>query len=187
MREVNPGTKWLDTPAAHIATASFIASGMVVALAIKLFLHNQLMVSTILGVAIAGASIPLLISLTQQVLKANFSVDILALLSIVTSIILGQYWVAAIVVLMLSGGQALEAIRYTGNWKGSMEGWLLTPTTGYQQLSNTLPGLRQFLMVGQWIMPGGGLPSGLLTARAAVQAICRHDRRQFVSREPVTT
>ena len=79
------------------------------ALAIKLFLHNQLMVSTILGVAIAGASIPLLISLTQQVLKANFSVDILALLSIVTSIILGQYWVAAIVVLMLSGGQALEA------------------------------------------------------------------------------
>ncbi len=78
-------------------------------------------------------------------------------------------------------------IRFTGNWKGSMEGWLLTPTTGYRQLSNTLPGLRQFLMVGQWIMPGGGLPSGLLTARSAVQAICRHDRRQFVNREPVTT
>jgi heavy metal translocating P-type ATPase len=72
-------------------------------------LHNQQMVSIVLGVAIAGASIPLLISLTQQVLKGNFSVDILALLSIVTSIILGQYWVAAIVVLMLSGGQALEA------------------------------------------------------------------------------
>ncbi len=106
---MNRVTKWLDTPAAHIATASFIASGMMVALAIKLFLHNQQIVSTILGVAIAGASIPLLISLTQQVLKANFSVDILALLSIVTSIILGQYWVAAIVVLMLSGGQALEA------------------------------------------------------------------------------
>ena len=78
LREMNPGTKWLDTPAAHIATASFIASGMVVALAIKLFLHNQQIVSTILGVAIAGASIPLLISLTEQVLKANFSVDILA-------------------------------------------------------------------------------------------------------------
>ena len=79
------------------------------ALGIKLLLHNQQMVSIVLGVAIAGASIPLLISLTQQVLKGNFSVDILALLSIVTSIILGQYWVAAIVVLMLSGGQALEA------------------------------------------------------------------------------
>jgi phytoene dehydrogenase-like protein len=78
-------------------------------------------------------------------------------------------------------------IHYTGNWKGSMEGWLLTPATGYQQLPNTLPGLRQFLMVGQWIMPGGGLPSGLLTARSAIQAICLHDRRHFVSREPVTT
>ena len=102
-------TKWLETPAAHIATASFIASGMLVALGIKLLLHNQQMVSIGLGVAIAGASIPLLISITQKVLKGNFSVDILALLSIVTSIILGQYWVAAIVVLMLSGGQALEA------------------------------------------------------------------------------
>ena len=77
-------------------------------------------------------------------------------------------------------------IRYTGNWKGSMEGWLLTPTTGYQQLPNTLPGLRQFLMVGQWVMPGGGLPSGLLTARSAIEAVCRHDRKHFVVREPVT-
>jgi hypothetical protein len=86
---MNPVTKWLDTPAAHIATASFIASGMIVALGIKLLLHNHQMVSIVLGVAIAGASIPLLISLTQQVLKGSFSVDILALLSIVTSIILG--------------------------------------------------------------------------------------------------
>jgi phytoene dehydrogenase-like protein len=78
-------------------------------------------------------------------------------------------------------------IHYTGNWKGSMEGWLLTPSTGYKQLANTLPGLRQFLMVGQWIMPGGGLPSGLLTARSAIQAICRHDRVPFAVRQPVTT
>jgi len=78
-------------------------------------------------------------------------------------------------------------IRYTGNWKGSMEGWLLTPRTGYKQLPNTLPGLRQFLMVGHWIMPGGGLPSGLLTARSAIQAVCRHDRIAFAVRQPVTT
>ena len=82
---------------------------MLVALGAKLLLPNPQMVRAILGVAIAGASMPLLLSLFQHVLKGNFSVDILALLSIVTSIILGQYWVAAIVVLMLSGGQALEA------------------------------------------------------------------------------
>ena len=76
-------------------------------------------------------------------------------------------------------------IRYTGNWKGSMEGWLLTPRSGYQQLPNTLPGLRQFLMVGQWVMPGGGLPSGLLTARSAIQAVCRQDRMPFATPQPV--
>jgi phytoene dehydrogenase-like protein len=73
-------------------------------------------------------------------------------------------------------------IRYTGNWKGSMEGWLLTSTNGYRQLPNTLPGLRQFLMVGQWVMPGGGLPSGLMTARSAIQAVCRQDQTPFAIR-----
>jgi phytoene dehydrogenase-like protein len=64
-------------------------------------------------------------------------------------------------------------IRYTGNWKGSMEGWLLTPTTGFRQLPPVLPHLKGFYMAGQWLSPGGGLPSGLLTARAVSKRICR--------------
>lgn len=64
-------------------------------------------------------------------------------------------------------------VRYTGNWKGSMEGWLMTPATSFRQMPATLPGLKDFYMVGQWISPGGGLPSGLLTARTAAQMICR--------------
>jgi len=43
----------------------------------------------------------------------------------------------------------------------------------------TLPGLGRFLMVGQWVQPGGGLPTGLMTARAAIQSICRRDRVAF--------
>lgn len=74
-------------------------------------------------------------------------------------------------------------VRYTGNWKGSMEGWLLTPSTGFLPLRNTLPGLRQFMMVGQWVRPGGGLPSGLMTARAAIQAICKSDGVPFLPRQ----
>src|SRR5665213_3368017 len=108
MREPNAITKWFDNPVAHIATAGFIATGMIVALMIKLLLHDPHILNIVLLIAIAGASVPLLLSLVQQVFKGNFSVDILALLSIVTSLVLGQYWVAAIVVLMLSGGQALE-------------------------------------------------------------------------------
>jgi phytoene dehydrogenase-like protein len=75
-------------------------------------------------------------------------------------------------------------IRYTGNWRGSQEGWLMKPGAGMKMLPNTLPGLSQFLMVGQWIMPGGGLPSGPMTARPAIKAICRHDHVRFNMEEP---
>ena len=70
-------------------------------------------------------------------------------------------------------------MRYTSNWKGSMEGWLLEPGQGFRPLPNTLPGLHRFLMVGQWVMPGGGLPSGPMTARPAIKAMCRHDGVPF--------
>jgi phytoene dehydrogenase-like protein len=70
-------------------------------------------------------------------------------------------------------------VRYTGNWKGSMEGWLMTPTTGLRPLPVTLPGLKDFYLVGQWISPGGGLPSGLLTARTVTQMICRDNHMKW--------
>jgi len=69
--------------------------------------------------------------------------------------------------------------RYTGNWQGTMEGWLVAPGQSFRPFPNTLPGLRQFMMVGQWVMPGGGLPSGPMTARPCVKAICRHDHVPF--------
>jgi phytoene dehydrogenase-like protein len=64
-------------------------------------------------------------------------------------------------------------VRYTGNWRGSMEGWLYTPATGIKQLPCVLPGLGHFYMVGQWISPGGGLPSGLMTGRSVSKRIAR--------------
>jgi phytoene dehydrogenase-like protein len=64
-------------------------------------------------------------------------------------------------------------VRYTGNWHGSMEGWLMTPATGIKQLPCVLPGLKNFYMVGQWISPGGGLPAGLLTGREVSRRICK--------------
>lgn len=74
-------------------------------------------------------------------------------------------------------------VRCTRNWQGSMEGWLLTPQTGVRPLPPTLPGLRRFLMIGHWVMPGGGLPSGLITARRAVRRMCRQDGIAFVPDE----
>jgi len=66
-------------------------------------------------------------------------------------------------------------IRYTGNWRGSMEGWLMTPATGIKTLPAVLPGLKNFYMVGQWISPGGGLPAGLMTGRAVSRRVCKEN------------
>jgi len=69
--------------------------------------------------------------------------------------------------------------RYTGNWKGTMEGWLVEPGDSFKPLRNTLPGLKRFVMAGQWVMPGGGLPSGPMTAKPAVKWICKQDHVSF--------
>jgi phytoene dehydrogenase-like protein len=77
-----------------------------------------------------------------------------------------------------------SVIRYTGNWQGSMEGWLMTPATGFRQVAATLPGVERFLMAGQWVAPGGGLPGGLMSARSAIRTLCRQDDRPFLAGEP---
>lgn len=69
--------------------------------------------------------------------------------------------------------------RYTGNWKGSYEGWLPTSETMNLQIPRTLPGLKNFYMAGQWVMPGGGLPTALITARHALQLACRDQKQDF--------
>lgn len=69
--------------------------------------------------------------------------------------------------------------RYTGNWQGSMEGWFLKPGMSVRPLPNTLEAVRKFVMVGQWVSPGGGLPSGLMTARSALKLICHQDHLPF--------
>jgi phytoene dehydrogenase-like protein len=76
----------------------------------------------------------------------------------------------------------VSVIRHTGNWKGSMEGFLPTPDAGFRKLRMTLPRLRHFVMVGQWVMPGGGLPSGLMTGRDGIRTLCRQSHRPFTPR-----
>jgi len=55
-----------------------------------------------------AGGLPLVLRLTRKLLEREFGSDHLAGVSIITSIILGEYLVGAIVILMLSGGTALE-------------------------------------------------------------------------------
>ena len=57
----------------------------------------------------AFGGIPLLIELSAKLLRGQISSDLLAGISIVTSVLLGEYLAGSLVVLMLSGGEALEA------------------------------------------------------------------------------
>lgn len=69
--------------------------------------------------------------------------------------------------------------NFSGNWKGSFEGWLITPETGFRTLPHTLPGLKNFYMCGQWVAIGGGLPGVLSSARDTAQIICHEDGKSF--------
>lgn len=69
--------------------------------------------------------------------------------------------------------------NFTGNWKGSFEGWLLTPETGFRNLPHRLPGLGNFYMCGQWVAIGGGLPGVMNSARETAQIICHEDHMPF--------
>ncbi|MFH1160150.1 MAG: NAD(P)/FAD-dependent oxidoreductase [bacterium] len=75
-------------------------------------------------------------------------------------------------------------VRYTGNWRGSYEGWLMTWQSLQQRNLMTLPGLDNFYMVGHWVAPGGGLPAGLITGRMAVKKMCKKERKRFVTSKP---
>jgi phytoene dehydrogenase-like protein len=74
-------------------------------------------------------------------------------------------------------------VRYTGNWKGSFEGWQVTPDTWSfgKLMRKTLPGLDNFYMAGQWVEPGGGLPAVAMSGRNAVQVICKKESKKFTT------
>jgi phytoene dehydrogenase-like protein len=78
--------------------------------------------------------------------------------------------------------------RYTGNWQGSMEGWMITThnvgSVATGGMKKTLPGLKDFYMIGQWVEPGGGVPTGALSARSILQIICHNDKKSFVTSTP---
>lgn len=73
------------------------------------------------------------------------------------------------------------AYRYTNNWKGTYEGWIISPEIGFKKMKKTLPGLSHFYMAGQWVEPGGGLPAGLHSGRAVAQIICKKTGKKFRS------
>jgi phytoene dehydrogenase-like protein len=60
----------------------------------------------------------------------------------------------------------------------------MTPKNMTLQMSKRLPGPDNFYMAGQWVQPGGGIPSGAITGRQVIQVMCKRDRKPFVATIP---
>jgi cation transport ATPase len=96
--------------AAKMKPGAFVsAGGIFLYLVLRFIFRAPLTISlTPLFLVLLIAGVPLLIGLARRALAREFGSDLLAGISIVTAVLLGQYLVASIVVLMLSGGTALE-------------------------------------------------------------------------------
>ena len=94
-------------------TTSLIAilslGGIAAHLLLRFGLHAGATIQQIpLWVTLALGGIPLLYDLLKKLAQRQFSSDLLAGISIVSAVLLGEYLAGAIVVLMLAGGEALE-------------------------------------------------------------------------------
>ena len=74
--------------------------------------------------------------------------------------------------------------RYSGNWQGAYEGWLITVDNFMKRMGKELPGLKNMYMSGQWVEPGGGVPAVAMSARNTVQIICKRDKKKFTTSKP---
>jgi heavy metal translocating P-type ATPase len=89
-------------------------------------------------IALALGGPPLLYDLLRKLLKREFGSDLLGGISIVTSVALGEYLAGAIIVLMLSGGEALEryALRNASSALAALAGRM--PSIAHRQRSSDL-------------------------------------------------
>jgi phytoene dehydrogenase-like protein len=71
--------------------------------------------------------------------------------------------------------------RFTLNHHGAFMGWRPTPEALRTFFRKTLPGLDNFYMAGQWVMPGGGVPPCLFSGRHVIQMLCKRDGRRFTT------
>jgi heavy metal translocating P-type ATPase len=115
MQEKRTSSRSARTSGLQTAIAAFAITGLALHLVLRFVLTNtrevyglRLDQLPLIATLIFGG-IPLVAGLLYKLFHLEFGSDLLAGISIVTSVLLGEYLAGALVVLMLSGGEALEA------------------------------------------------------------------------------
>lgn len=71
-------------------------------------------------------------------------------------------------------------VRYTGNWKGSPDGWYITPANMREtDPRRELPGLSGLMMAGQWTAPFTGTVIAAVSGRQVIELLCKRGKRKF--------
>ncbi|MFX1424584.1 MAG: phytoene desaturase family protein [Promethearchaeota archaeon] len=69
--------------------------------------------------------------------------------------------------------------RYTGNWKGSIQGWDNENIFSRKFIKKELPNLENFYMTGHWVQLGGGVPNVFLNGRDLAKILCKKENVKF--------
>jgi phytoene dehydrogenase-like protein len=71
--------------------------------------------------------------------------------------------------------------RYTRAWQGAYEGWYPTAEHAREHPAKTIGHLRGLHLAGQWVEPGGGVPTALWSGRQVIQLLCNEAGHRFVA------
>jgi heavy metal translocating P-type ATPase len=93
----------------HAIIAAAALAGIAAHLVLRFTSASPLAVLAPLYFVLAVGGAPLIADLAVRLVRRQFGSDLLAGISIVSAVLLGEYLAGALVVLMLSGGEALEA------------------------------------------------------------------------------
>ena len=110
----SPNLPWYSPSSLWGRKTTVIAALSVVAILLHLLLRFGFHATSVkcqipLLATLTLGGLPLLFDLLKKFLRREFGSDLLGGISIITSVVLGEYLAGAIIVLMLSGGEALES------------------------------------------------------------------------------
>jgi len=86
----------------------FAALGLLVGAVVRFAFHNPAIAEWIWYGTLAIGGLPIVYKTVKGMLKGEFASDVVAMLAIVTALFMGQAFAGAVIVLMQSGGEALE-------------------------------------------------------------------------------
>jgi len=117
--------------------------------------HVAWMITLIIG------TIPLIYRMLKDIFRGHFGVDLIAIVAIISAFILQQYLAGTVILLMLSGGEALEAYALGRSGRELTKLLSLAPTIGHLKIGGQLKDIKvDEIKIGDLLLikPGETVP-----------------------------